>query len=39
VTATPTESMSTTSGRRYAVLATVLFLIGIGAFGTASSGD
>lgn len=39
VTTTPTESKSDTSGRPYAVLATLLFLIGIGAFGTASSGD
>jgi hypothetical protein len=39
VTTTPDESTSTTSGRPYAVLSTVLFLIGIGAFGTASSGD
>lgn len=34
---TPTKSV--TSGRVYAAVATVLFFVGIGGFGTASSGD
>ena len=34
-----TERKSVTAGRLYAALATVLFLVGIGGFGTASSGD
>lgn len=39
VTTSPDATTPATSGRPYAVLATVLFLVGIGGFGTASSGD
>jgi hypothetical protein len=35
----PTEPTQVKSGIPFAVVSTVLFLIGIGAFGTASSGD